>query len=62
LRLPVLTLTLASVASKSFTSDGEAFSGGEDETCKILAQGFDLAWSRRQPEFFRDRWRHTIEA
>ena len=37
-------------------------SGGEDETCKILAQDFDLAWSRREAEFFRDRWRHTIKA
>ena len=36
--------------------------GGEDETCKILAQGFDLSWSGREPEFFRDRWRHTIKA
>jgi coniferyl-aldehyde dehydrogenase len=36
--------------------------GGEDETCKILAQGFVLSRSRREPEFFRDRWRHTIKA
>jgi hypothetical protein len=36
--------------------------GGEDETCKILAQGVDLSRSRREPEFFRDRWRHTIKA
>jgi site-specific recombinase XerD len=36
--------------------------GAGKEQCKILAQGFDLAWSRREPEFFRDRWRHTIKA
>jgi hypothetical protein len=36
--------------------------GAGKELCKILAQGFDLAWSRREPEFFRDRWRHTIKA
>ena len=40
----------------------EAMVGGEDETCKILAQGVDLSRSRREPEFFRDRWRHTIKA
>jgi hypothetical protein len=36
--------------------------GGEDEAGKILAQGFDLAWGRREPQFCRDRGRHTIKA
>jgi hypothetical protein len=36
--------------------------GAGKELCKILAQGFDLAWSRREPELFRDRRRHTIKA
>lgn len=40
----------------------ETIRGGEDETCKILAQGFDLFWGRREPEFFCNRWRHMIKA
>jgi hypothetical protein len=35
---------------------------GEGETCKILARGFDLSRSRKEPELFCDRWRHTITA
>src|SRR4030095_16893104 len=36
--------------------------GGEDKTCKILAQGLDLSGSRGEPECFRDRRRHMIKA